>query len=151
MCYLFTSGGLHEKHVVATWNLGTISAFAYRHRETKKNLRRGGEKPASRWRKTCVEVEKNLRRGGEKPASRWKNLRRGGKTCVEVELIFSRQIFEKYSDIKYHENPSSGSRVVPCGQTDRHDEADSRSSQFCGRVWKHVADVRIFNSVCFIL
>ena len=42
MCYLFTSGGLHEKHVVATWNLGTISAFAYRHRETKKNLCRGG-------------------------------------------------------------------------------------------------------------
>ena len=23
----FKSGGLHEKHVVATWNLGTISAF----------------------------------------------------------------------------------------------------------------------------
>jgi hypothetical protein len=26
----FNWGGLHEKHVVATWNLGTISAFAYR-------------------------------------------------------------------------------------------------------------------------
>ena len=39
----FKSGGLHEKHVVATWNVGgTISAFAYRHRETKKNLCRGG-------------------------------------------------------------------------------------------------------------
>ena len=38
----FNSGGLHEKHVVATWNLGKISAFAYRHRETKKNLYRGG-------------------------------------------------------------------------------------------------------------
>jgi hypothetical protein len=24
----FKSGGLHEKHAVATWNLGTISAFA---------------------------------------------------------------------------------------------------------------------------
>jgi hypothetical protein len=23
------------------------------------------------------------------------------------------------SDIKFHENPSSGSQVVPCGQTDR--------------------------------
>ena len=34
----FKSGGLHEKHVVATWNLGTISEFAYRHRETKTNL-----------------------------------------------------------------------------------------------------------------
>ena len=38
----FKSGGLHEKHLVATWNLGAISAFAYRHRETKKNLCRGG-------------------------------------------------------------------------------------------------------------
>jgi len=38
----FKSGGLHEKHVVATWNLETVSAYAYRHRETKKNLCRGG-------------------------------------------------------------------------------------------------------------
>ena len=31
-----------------------------------------------------------------------------------------RQIFEKSSNtIKSHENPSSGSRVVPCGRTDR--------------------------------
>ena len=30
----FKSGGLHEKHVVATWMLGTISAFAFRRRET---------------------------------------------------------------------------------------------------------------------
>jgi len=29
----------------------------------------------------------------------------------------SRQIFENYSNIIFHENPSSGSRVVPCGQT----------------------------------
>ena len=35
--------------------------------------------------------------------------------------------------LKFHENPSSGSRVVPCGQTDRHDEANSRFSQFCER------------------
>jgi len=39
----FKSGGLHEKHVVATWNVGNrLSAFAYRHRETKKNLCRCG-------------------------------------------------------------------------------------------------------------
>jgi len=25
---------------------------------------------------------------------------------------------KKYSNIKFHENPSSGSRVFPCGQTD---------------------------------
>ena len=29
------------------------------------------------------------------------------------------QIFEKYSYIKFHANPSSGSDVVACGQTDR--------------------------------
>ena len=38
----FKSGGLHEKHVVATWNLGNHSAFASRNRETKKNLCRSG-------------------------------------------------------------------------------------------------------------
>jgi len=43
-----------------------------------------------------------------------------------MKLEFSGQIFEKNSNIKFHENPSSGSRVVPCGQTDRHDEANSR-------------------------
>ena len=31
--------------------------------------------------------------------------------------IFSTN-FEKYSNIKFHENPSGGSRVVPCGRTD---------------------------------
>jgi preprotein translocase subunit SecG len=36
----FKSGGLHEKHVVALGKLGTTSAFAFRHRENKKNLRR---------------------------------------------------------------------------------------------------------------
>ena len=35
----FESGGLHEKQLRM---LGTVSAFAYRHRETKKNLCRGG-------------------------------------------------------------------------------------------------------------
>jgi len=49
-----------------------------------------------------------------------------------MELDFHRHIFEKYSNIKFHENPSSGSRVVPCGQTD-YDEANSRFSQFWER------------------
>jgi hypothetical protein len=30
--------------------------------------------------------------------------------------------------MKFHKNPSSGSRVVPCGQTGRHDEADFAKS-----------------------
>jgi len=36
-----------------------------------------------------------------------------------MELDFSRQIFEKYSNKKFRENSSSGSRAVPCGRTDR--------------------------------
>ena len=36
-----------------------------------------------------------------------------------IKLQFARQIFEKYSVINLHENPSIGrSRIVPCGQTD---------------------------------
>jgi len=37
-----------------------------------------------------------------------------------MKLDLSHQIFEKYSGIKFYKNPSSGSRVVPCRQTDRH-------------------------------
>jgi hypothetical protein len=55
-----------------------------------------------------------------------------------MKLEFSRQIFEKYSNIKFYENPSSGSRAVPCAQTDRHDEANSRFKQFCARAYKEV-------------
>jgi hypothetical protein len=53
-----------------------------------------------------------------------------------MKLEFPRHIFEKYSVINLHENPSIGSRVVPCGQTDRHDEANSRFSQFFELVQK---------------
>jgi len=50
-----------------------------------------------------------------------------------MKLEFSRQSFEKYTNIKFHENPSSESRVVSCEETDRHDEANSRFSQFYER------------------
>jgi len=41
-------------------------------------------------------------------------------------LNFSRKIFEKYSNIKFHDNPSSGSRDDSYGRTNSHDEANSR-------------------------
>jgi len=47
-----------------------------------------------------------------------------------MKIEFSRQIF-KNSHIKFHKNLSSGSRFVPCWQTDRHDEANSCITQFC--------------------
>jgi len=57
-----------------------------------------------------------------------------------MKTEFSQQFFDKYSYIKFHENPSSGGRDVPCGQTDGrtdiHDEANSRFSQFCERAQK---------------
>jgi len=35
-----------------------------------------------------------------------------------TKLELSRQIFEKYPNIKFHKNLSSSSRVVPCGRTE---------------------------------
>jgi len=37
---------------------------------------------------------------------------------ILMAFEFSEHIFEKSSNIKFHENPSSGNRVVPCGWTD---------------------------------
>jgi len=47
-----------------------------------------------------------------------------------MKLEFSRQTFENSPNIEFHELPSSGSQVVPCRRTDRHDEANSRFLQF---------------------
>jgi hypothetical protein len=38
-----------------------------------------------------------------------------------MKLEFSQPIFEKKLNIKFNQNPSSQSRVVPCGQTDGHE------------------------------
>jgi hypothetical protein len=46
--------------------------------------------------------------------------------------IFSTE-FRKITNYRFHENSSSGSRVVACGQAVRHGAANSRSSQFCKR------------------
>ena len=58
-----------------------------------------------------------------------------------MKLEFSLQIFEKKSNIKFHDNPSSRSRVVPCGwtdgQTDRHDEPNSHFSLMPLRSWPY--------------
>jgi len=41
------------------------------------------------------------------------------KVCHSVmKLEFSRQIFDVFANIRFHENPCSGSRVVPCEPTD---------------------------------
>ena len=57
-----------------------------------------------------------------------------------MRIEFSQQFFEKHTNIKLYENPSSRGLVVRYGQTDgrtdRHDEANSRFSKFCERVQK---------------
>ena len=75
-----------------------------------------------------------------------KNWARYDQNCISVfiystgyycsnlmDLEFSRQIFEKYPNMKFHENPSIEKRVVACGQTDVTKQI-SRFSQifFCG-------------------
>jgi hypothetical protein len=35
-----------------------------------------------------------------------------------MKFEFAEQIFEKYSNVKFHGTPSSGNRVAPCGRTD---------------------------------
>jgi hypothetical protein len=45
-------------------------------------------------------------------------------------LEFSRQSFEKSSNIIFHENPTIRSRVVSWGRTDINDEANSHFSHF---------------------
>jgi hypothetical protein len=78
-----------------------------------------------------------------------------------MNLEFSRQIFEKYSNIKFHENPSSGSRAVTCGRTDGRSWwswqsrfAILRKRQKCGLllpplVGKWEALLHLFRSLCY--
>ena len=55
--------------------------------------------------------------------------RNTGSCCqIVMKFEFYQQTFEKYSNMQFNKNPSSGSRAVSCGQTDRHDEASSHFS-----------------------
>jgi hypothetical protein len=42
-----------------------------------------------------------------------------------MKIEQSRHILEKYANVKFTENPSSGNRVTPCGQT--HKQTDGRT------------------------
>jgi len=56
-----------------------------------------------------------------------------------MKIEFSRQNFDKYSNIKFNKNPFSRSLIVPCGWRDaqteggkeRHDESHSNFLKFC--------------------
>jgi hypothetical protein len=49
---------------------------------------------------------------------------------ILMKLEFSGQIWGKLSNIKFNENSSSGSRVVPCGQTDRRADMTKLKAAF---------------------
>jgi hypothetical protein len=70
---------------------------------------------------------------------------------IVIKREFSGQIFEIYSNIKFNGNPSSGSPVVPCGRTDRHEEANSRFLQFSHHAYKRskAADTRSLHTIYY--
>jgi hypothetical protein len=57
-----------------------------------------------------------------------------------MKLEFSGQIFEKPSNIKFRENLSSGSRVVPCGQTDEQTDTTKVIVGFRNFALKEIPD-----------
>jgi hypothetical protein len=72
---------------------------------------------------------------------------------ILMKLEFSRQIFEISSNIKFHQNPSSGSRVVvqrrTDGRKDEHDEANIRFSQFATSI--HYTALIVFKIYLIII
>ena len=50
---------------------------------------------------------------------------------ILIKLEFSQQIFENYTNTKFYEIRPVEAEFFPCGQTDRHDKANSRFWQFC--------------------
>jgi hypothetical protein len=65
-------------------------------------------------------------------------------TCYSCPILmkveFSQQIFEKYSNIKFHENPSSENRVVPCGQIQRGKHSLFAMSRICLKIKENDTD-----------
>jgi hypothetical protein len=49
---------------------------------------------------------------------------------VLMEFELGRQIFEKHSHVSFHENASSGNRVVPRGQKDGQGQTDMTKLRF---------------------
>jgi hypothetical protein len=47
-----------------------------------------------------------------------------------MKAVFSRQIFEKFSNIKFHENSSIGSRLLPCWPTDKRTETTKQIAAY---------------------
>jgi hypothetical protein len=47
---------------------------------------------------------------------------------ILIKLEIFSDVLKKYSNIKFYENPSNGSRFVLCGRTDGHKDSNNRFS-----------------------
>jgi hypothetical protein len=125
-------------HHIFIYGLPLSTIFCY---SVSQKARFSGEKKAiehtckMRVSSFCTNLMWNIFHSKKK----WANCDRKGillylYSCpILMKLEICQQIFGKSSDINFHEYPSSGSQVALCARTDRHDEANSCSSQFCER------------------
>jgi len=63
-----------------------------------------------------------------------------------MKFKISRHGFEKYSNIKFHENPSGGTEAFH--ERDGQDEANSRFSEFCKRTSTRNEHIMIYTFIC---
>jgi len=66
---------------------------------------------------------------------------------IWMKFESSRQIFEKYSNIKFHENTSCVSRVFPCGQTDGQADGRADATKLLVAFHNFTKEPKIFISV----
>jgi len=67
---------------------------------------------------------------------------------ILMKLEFSQQIFEKSSNIKFHEEPFSGSRAVPCGRMDEQTDMTKLTVAF-RNLGTRLERTRFCNWSCF--
>jgi hypothetical protein len=90
-----------------------------------------GRMPEERIPNLIMEWIPRQRRKRRRPRKTWME---GVQAAVTTRNLEPDQwINEKYSNIKFHNNPSIGSRVVPCGQPCRKHKTNSNFAQFCER------------------
>jgi hypothetical protein len=67
---------------------------------------------------------------------------------IIMKVEFCGQFLKKFSNIKVHENLSSGRWVFPCGKMDgRMDRHDEANSCFFAILWRHLKRMGIYFSV----
>jgi len=69
---------------------------------------------------------------------------------ILMKLEFSGQFFEKHSSITFRENPSGGSRGVPCGQTDGKKEGRTDMTKLIV-AFRNVANAPKNGSLCVVM